>query len=142
VSGLRAQLTAIYEQHGELTPERVVEAARLESHPLHHRFDWDDRVAGDSWRRHQAAELIRSVRIRYTRPDGMWPPVGEVRAFLGVRDGSGPARYEPAQQVANDPALRELALRDMKRDWDNMVARYEAFEEFSDLVAGWMAARQ
>ena len=41
----------------------VVEAARPCDAPLHPAFSWDDSVAGEKWRRHEARNLIRSVMV-------------------------------------------------------------------------------
>lgn len=48
--------------HG-IRPEDVVEAARDKKHPLHSRFDWNDKIAGHKWRLQQARQLINSVRV-------------------------------------------------------------------------------
>lgn len=130
MTGLRDALQAIYDQHGQLTPELVVEAARPPDSPLHDRLEWDDSKAGESWRRSQASELIRSVRIAYTKPDGK---PGEVRGFFAVRTEEGYG-YHPTDKAANDPFLTRLALADMEREWKTLRAKYEAFAEFWQLV--------
>jgi len=65
VADLRTQLTGIYQAHGELTPQIVVDEARPEGSPLHSRFDWNDQIAGEKYRLVQAQQLIRAVRIEY-----------------------------------------------------------------------------
>ncbi len=63
------ELSKLYEKHGGLKPEVVVDWA--ESHPdsaLHSRFEWDDTVAGREYRLWQAREIITEVRVTY--PDG------------------------------------------------------------------------
>lgn len=47
----------------DLSAERVVENSRPAAHPLHHRFEWNDKVAGHEHRLDQARELIRSVKV-------------------------------------------------------------------------------
>ena len=37
---------------GVLTPSAVVESARDEGSPLHDKFEWDDGVAAEAWRRY------------------------------------------------------------------------------------------
>jgi hypothetical protein len=64
MSDLRDQLQNIADKYGgRITPAYVVDEARPPSHPLHHRFEWDDRIAGEAHRRRQAQELIQSVVI-------------------------------------------------------------------------------
>lgn len=133
---LRDQMLSIRTEHGYLTPALVVDVARPENHPLHTRFEWDDTVAGEAWRRRQAHQLIRSVRVTY-RPASDTNDEASVRAFHAVRhEGNGDFNYayEPAEDVAQDPFMRELVLRDMQRDWQQLKRRYGHFAEFVDLV--------
>jgi len=136
---LRDELQDIYDQHGALTPVLVVQAARPKGHPLHHRvFDRPPKEAAEEWYRHQARELIRSVKVVYREADGD-DPAKVVRAFHAVERPDG-FSYEPAEQVAADPVARQIVLRSMERDWRQLVARYEEFEEFLDMVREDVAA--
>lgn len=128
---LRDEMMAIREEHGRLTPEIVVEAARPKSHPLHDRvFDRRPADAAEAYYRLRAHELIRSVMVSYRKPG---KPSESVRAFHAVRDDQGYA-YQPAEEVAADPFTRSLVLRDMERDWQQLRARYEQFAEFTEMV--------
>lgn len=129
---LRDVLQSIYDKHGELTPDVVVQEARTKDHPLHGRFDWDNKSAGDSWRRHQASELIRSVKVVYREATDT-EEERTVRAFHAVRTPKGHA-YEPAEKVRDDPFMRQLVLNDMRRDWQDLKRRYERFAEFADMI--------
>ena len=129
---LRDQLSGIYTQHGLLTPQLVVDVARPADHPLHDRFDWNDTTAGEAWRRHQAAGLIRSVRLTY-REATETEPERTVRAFHSVATPDGKA-YLPAEQIAHDPMARQILLREMERAWHDMKRRYAEFDEFWRLV--------
>lgn len=134
--GLRDQLQQVYDDHGKLTPTLVVDVARPEDHPLHERFEWDDAIAGEAWRRRQAHELIRSVKI-VVKPANDITPETSVRAWQAVRgedEDPGGYVYEPAEKVAEDPRLREIVLRDMERDWQDLKRRYSAFAEFVEMV--------
>lgn len=129
---LRDILQSIYDQHGELTPDLVIQEARADDHPLHARFDWDDESAGEHWRKHQASELIRSVKVVY-REATENEEARTVRAFHAVRGPRGHA-YQPAEKVRDDPFTRQLVLNDMRRDWEALKRRYERFAEFADMV--------
>lgn len=131
---LRDQLLAIREEHGRLTPAIIVDAARAESHPLHNRFEWDDKVAGEAFRREQAHRLIRSVRIVYREADDK-EAARTVRAFHAVRDESGHA-YEPADEIVENPLLTKILMQDMEREWKQLVRRYGHFQEFVQMVKG------
>lgn len=127
---LRDQLQAVYEQHGRLTPTIIVDAARPKKHPLHARFEWDDRVAGEAYRRQQAQDLIQSVKVVHSRDD---KPDLSVRAFHAIRDGEGFA-YKPTDEILSDPLLTKMLLADMHREWLTLRQRYEHFLEFRELV--------
>lgn len=131
---LRDALQSIYDQRGKLTPALVVDEARDPGHPLHSRFEWDDEIAGENWRRTQAAELIRSVKIRRARPSGGDPL--EVRAWHAVRGEEATSAYEPTEDIARDPVASQILLGQMRRDWEQFKLRYEQFDEFRQLVLG------
>src|SRR5438105_923153 len=59
----RQELLRINKRDGGITPSAVVEDARPEEAPLHCAFEWDDSLAGEEWRQHQARNLIRAVKI-------------------------------------------------------------------------------
>jgi hypothetical protein len=132
VSGLRDELLAVRSQHGKLTPQLVVDAARNPEHPLHSRFEWDDAVAGEAWRRQQAHELIRKAKVVY-REAGETEPEKSVRAFVAIRAEEGHV-FDPVEEVAQDPFRQRLVLADMEREWKALFARYKEFEEFLSLV--------
>jgi hypothetical protein len=132
VTSLREHLQAIHDRHGALTPALVLAEASDPAHPLHSRFQWDDSAAAQSWRKHQAQELIRSVKVVY-KPATERDPARSVRAFHAVRREDGHV-YEPAEKVAEDPFVRRLVLADMEREWKALKRRYEQFAEFADMV--------
>lgn len=121
-------LQAIYDTHGELNEELVVEMARPKDHPLHHHFEWNNRVAGDQWRRHQAGELIRSCKVVYRGGDDV---PKHVRAFPSVAAHT----YVPVDEVLSNPVATEVVLNQMRREWKQMEARYGHFEEYRAMVA-------
>lgn len=131
MSTLSDHLRAICDQHGSLTPALVVDAARDPEHALHSRFDWDDTVAAEKWRREQAGHLIRAVRIQVdpTRPT-------DLRGYVAVKgEESHQSEYVPTERALADPFTRELLLRQMKRDWQNFKRRWEHMAEFAALIA-------
>lgn len=56
-------LTAIAEQHGQLTPEIILEQASDPEHELHQFFIWDDTEAARRYRLNQARGMILSVKF-------------------------------------------------------------------------------
>lgn len=133
MSNLRDQLMTIRQDKGSLTPADVVDAARPDDHPLHDRFEWDDLVAGEKWRSTQAAELIRSVRIVFTRTNG---EESSVRFFHSTHeDDGGSAAYQPLEEIVTDPMATRILLNQMEREWKQFKARYGRLAEFVELLA-------
>jgi hypothetical protein len=129
---LRDELQRIYDERGTLTPALVVDEARDPQHVLHSRFEWDDSVAGEKYRRAQAQELIRSVKVVY-REATETERAKSVRAFHAIRREHGHV-YEPAEKVVEDPFAKKLLLADMEREWRALFRRYQDFKEFADMV--------
>lgn len=95
--GVKAQtageeLERISKEHGEITPPLVVDEARPEESPIHEVFEWDDYVAAESHREHQARQLIRSIQV--VKPEGNTEPV-----FIHIHSEQA---YLPTKTVVND----------------------------------------
>ena len=131
---LREALQDIYDAHRELTPAIVVGAARPRNHPLHDRFEWNNRVAGPKYREVQAKELIRSVKIAYVDPNVEEPMT--VRAFVSIPDGAGHRTYVPTETVVLNDLQLAMVLRDMQRRWTDLRATYGHMEQFAEMVRG------
>jgi hypothetical protein len=132
MSDLREELLAIRATHGQLTPQLVVDAARPPDSALHSRFEWNDGLAGEAFRRQQASELIRKVRVVYAPAnEGAYK---SVRAFHAVRTLDGGSAYMPVEEIVDNPLLNELLRREMERDWRALRQRWEDYTEFWQLV--------
>lgn len=132
MADLRAVLTNIYQKHGELSEQIVVDEARPKSAPLHHRFEWNNAVAGEAYRRVQAAEIIRSVRIRFDVE-------GErrtIRGFVSVRQSGETERggYAPTEEVVEDDIALQILLREFKREIADLQRKYGHLKEFAEIV--------
>ena len=134
---LRDHLEAVRAKHGTLTPALVVKEARPKSAPLHNHFEWDDAAAGERYRLIQAHELIQSVRVTYTDKKGA---PQSIRAFHAVREQSGKVAYRPVEEITDDPVMTEMLRRDMEREWRQLKARYDRFQEFKELVLSDLSA--
>lgn len=132
MSSLRESLQEIYEAQGRLTPALVVEEARDPGHSLHSRFEWDDAVAGEEWRRDQAQQMIRSVKVTYRRSETNERI--EIRQWISFGSPDGGFSYEPLERVAEDPLLKKLALRDAERQWQDLFQRFGHLQEWVQLV--------
>jgi len=142
MSDLRTELDKIYKQHKKLTPKLVVQKAKSKDHPLHsYIFDKGEKQAAEAYYVDRARELIRKVRIRYRDPvQGEDSSAGTVRAYHSVQDEKG-YLYEPAENIKESPLKRKIILANMEREWKQMFARYEQFEEFLTMVRNHLSER-
>ncbi|TDT31137.1 hypothetical protein [Naumannella halotolerans] len=132
MTNLREALQSIYDQRGQLTPALVVETAKNTDHPLHHRFEWNDEIAGPKYREVQARELIRSVKITYAETKGGVPK--QVRAFVPPRQASAPNVYIPTGEALSDDFTRALVLREFERALIALKRQYGHLREFDQMV--------
>lgn len=132
MADLRSELAAIRKQYGTLTPANVVDAARDENHPLHHRFEWDDTVAAEKYRLVQARQLIRVLRETYTDSGGK---PADVRTYHAIPRETGMV-YEPLDEIVHDDIASKVLMQSMEREWRALKARYEKFAEFRTMVLG------
>jgi hypothetical protein len=131
---LRAELMKIYADHGRIDPDLVVEVVEPENHPLHHRFTWDNAVAGPLWRREEARQLLKSVKITYTPDESKEGDTSDVRAFYAVPVSSGVYEWSPLQTVVDDPVKYKLVLLDMQREIRALRARYGHLKEYREAL--------
>lgn len=133
-------LTDVRDRNGALTGKVLVNEARDPSHPLHHRFEWDDSKAGEAHRISQAESLIASVKVKLLPSTTSSDPV-TVRAFIARREvgEAAPGEYVPVSEVQGDPDREAALLRSMERDIDVLRRRYRAYEDLFRRALGTAA---
>lgn len=125
-------------EYGKLTPVTMVEAARSDGPvecPVYDRFRFDDDAsAAEAWRLDEARNIIRHIKVTYRKSERSAERT--VRAYHAVPDTDGPEpyRFERVEDVAADPMMRQIVLRDMEREWKTLKSRYGHMVEFVDLV--------
>ena len=165
-------LEEIVSRHGVLTPRLVVEESRPPSAPLHDEFEWDDSVAAELYREHQARYIIRSVVVAVPEREETY-----VRAFVSVvpnppepqaaaADASGQSESLPCEQTVPvlaseevsgerpapvyvrtmdalaDPLLRRQVLERALKELEAWQRRYSELEELAQLFQAVQAVRQ
>ena len=131
-----------YREHGELSGESLLEAARAKDHPLHDRFNWNDSEAAERYRLQQAKQIIRSVKVRVlTKDEDDQPQTTRVRAFVSTKGMTihDTTRYAPVAQVVQDPDQREVLLRRFAEDFSAFKRRWRNLGDFTDLVIEQLA---
>lgn len=115
---------------GNLIPEEIVELAKNKENPLHRFFEWDDRIASDQWRLHQARMLINEVKVVI---DGK-----EYFAFENVgvskEDGGKFREYKPIVEILNNAKLRKQLLKSALSHLSYWEKQYAKFEELQPII--------
>ncbi len=110
VKGLyKADAEAVYSEITALgdsfSPEQIVEAARKEDSELHKCFTWDDTVAAENWRRHQARMLVAQLVVKTETSDN-----------------------EPV-------SVRVIASTTHRNEYKSVVKLLEVEQDYADLLA-------
>lgn len=122
-------------QQAAVTARDVVDAARSEQSPLHQYFEWNDKVAADSWRVETARRMLRSIKIKYTEeatnPDGTTRTVSrEARAFQVTKAQAyevEPRKYRTFQVLHGDSAF---AAQMMDSAFDDLIGWRRKYEPY------------
>ena len=119
----------LHNTFGEIDPKVVVEKAREESNLLHNCFEWQDDIAAEKYRIHQARQLIRCVVV--VEDDKQI----ETRAFVNVSFSEGqPNAYHTTSVVLQNEYSRDLLLKQAKKDIDTFQTKYKSLNELSDVL--------
>ena len=122
----------VIEYNGELTPESVVDYAKTHSNSeLHSIFEWDDTIAAEKYRRHQASQLITNIRVEIVKDDEkrINKPI---RAFVQTAKFQ---KYEPIEVFVQDPDKYQLLLEKAYRELNGVKSRYKELSEIQELLA-------
>lgn len=116
-------------QHGVLSPYDLVEAARDEEHPLHHNFEWNNRIAGEKYRLMTARLLINSVRVEF---------LGQKReAFFNV---TVPVRnvktrgYVSIDKVVSNAELHRQVVEQAVNELEYWQKKYDSLTELRGVI--------
>lgn len=126
---LKAELNAIYKQHGGLNPVVVVDWARTHARSvLHGRFEWDDTKAAHEHRLWQAREIITEVSVEY--PDGK-----ERQAYVSLQAMRGGRGYLSMVDVLSDRGLRKQLLAQALAEYERVGEKYRDLEALAGVRA-------
>lgn len=119
------------ENGGACPPGHLVDEARPDESPLHGLFEWDDVVAADSWRRHEARRIISCLVVVDEALDAN-PP-----AFVHVKvhhdDGEVAEGYSATVDVIRNPALRGQVLAEAVSKLNGLRRRYNSLAELQSV---------
>lgn len=108
----------IEKDYGQLNRENVLESARAADSPIHGLFEWDDSVAAEKYRLHQASVLICNLDVEVVTDD---KPI-TCRAYVDVSESKQGAfvnvetafKAEESRNMVIMKALQELVAFEKK----------------------------
>jgi hypothetical protein len=125
------ELERIRSVDGVLRPERVVDAARRETSPLHDLFTWDNTEAARQFRLLQARNLIR---VTVTILPGETTPTRAYVSLWSDRENEG-GGYRAIAEVLSAPESRERFLREALAELSVFQVKYRRLKELSAVFA-------
>jgi len=126
-------------ERGTVSPRAIVEAARPAKSALHGYFEWNDKRAGEAFREHQAAHLLRSLVTTHRAADG---EERITRAYVSIARAGDANEEEPAEgggtyvSIADAVQIvdyRAQLIRNALRDLDAYRLKYQLLAD----LTGW-----
>ena len=126
----------LYDEHGFVSYQMLVDEARSPRSELHEGFGWEwdlTKAAMKHWLAHAGA-LVRSVRIRVVdKSDALSPKQVKIRA-LRPMEKEGRRTIEETITVLSDDEMRTSYLLEIKEQVDRMVRKLEETKWAADVV--------
>ena len=129
------ELTRIMgENGGTLEPQLVVDNAREKDSPIHECFEWNNKKAGENWRKQQARCLINSIEvvIKFEDREDVVPLAYSIE-IKEAGDDVATRRYYDVEVIANDEYLHQELLRKALADFGAYRRRYEQIKELDEI---------
>ena len=127
-----AELDRIYQKHGIIDPQTVVDESTDEGAVLHGLFEWDDTKAANKYRCQQAQFIIRNITTEENTGNG---ETVKVRAFERSEK-----RYAPTAVIMSQPDTRQILLDRALAELREIEARYKHLTELAAVFAAIDAA--
>lgn len=125
------EMERIEKENGEVTAASVVDAARPKKSTLHNLFEWDDKVAGEKYRLHQAASVICCLVSASTDEE---VENSKRRAYVNVEESKGvgtKGRFVSIKKALSDDDMRGIVLRDALREMLTFKEKYKNLHELA-----------
>lgn len=111
------------------TPQEILEKARDSSTELHKCFTWDDAVASEKWRLHEARKIVCDLKIVDKREDKK-PGTVPIRVFYKTDDQSG---YKPIKLILKNPDEYKQLVERCRHELLTLKNKYQTVSEYSEI---------
>lgn len=114
------------------TCKQIVEKAKDRNTELHKCFEWDNEVAAEKYRLHQAGQIVRQLVITKVS-DEKKPEKSNVRLFVST--GNRTNAYKPLQSVVRVQSEYEALLNRAYAELQTFKQKYSSLSELEDILA-------
>lgn len=133
------ELEKLEDEHGSLSKEMIVDAARPEASVMHKLFEWNDSIAGEKWRQQQAKTMLSCLHIvvEQSTPDKEFERF-TVRAYVNSEtdDSRTKGAYISVTDALQQNApTRETIISNARRELSEFKKKYSTYTEFADVIA-------
>lgn len=129
ISKLRDELHRLEKANQALTPQIVLEAARVDDSPLHNTFDWDDETASEKYRLMQARMLLTAVKVEIKG--------NKLAAFINVNVmvENIPTRvYVSTQKALTNANINRQIIIQAAQELEYWKQKYNTFKELAGII--------
>lgn len=120
------ELERIYAEKCSMTASVIVDESRPEEAPLHPCFEWNDPVAAERWREHQARGIVNCIVVK--SENAVKEPV-QVRAFIHARES-----YHPLNVALESKDLAAEMMSNALSDMKNFTAKYKTLLSLKPVI--------
>ena len=118
----------IIEETRELTNSNILQYAKThKSSELNKCFEWDDTVAGEKYRMHQATLILGSISIVVVEQEE------PVKAFVNIKTNEEKRIFKSIVKVLNNDEEYQQLLEKAERDFISYKDKYNKLVELKDL---------
>lgn len=121
---IAGEMCAQLESEGRLTAKNLLDANRPEDAPLHGVFDWNDSTAAESWRTHQARNVINSLVVVAEQAE-------PVRGFFKIERSE--STYHSLSTIIRSESKTEALLREALGELEAFKRKYNTLKQLTDV---------
>lgn len=115
------EIMRIRDKRGSIEPSDIVDESRDEKAVLHGCFEWDDDVAAEKYREHQASCIVKNITVVSEAKEAE-----NVRAFVRVSSG-----YQPMSVVLESRDMTQELLAIAMRELRAFQRKYATLEKLA-----------
>jgi hypothetical protein len=123
------EIVTIQKSQG-LTPTNLVERAKNKQSSLHNLFEWNDTIAGEKYRLHQAVNIINYIEVEVK--GDLFPRYESVV----ITNGSGNLKreYYDNKQIISNEKLRKQMVQFALANLEGWKIKFQYYNELKPIV--------